>query len=422
MVLPAFLAGQQLAVGIELTWLGGREWQARACQLCRAGSTVTIEQQLSDLTDLPALVAALGPDPGPVALVLAGRGLVLRPLAGENVVPDAAQLAALLPGTNPADFYCQYLVGPAQTLVALVRRVPVQELLAAFAAAGLWVTAVQLGPLGLVEVLPYLPAEARRAALPAGPFLVQLTPDGLHLAGAGSPPASELPAHHYELGGEAVAAGQVLAYAAALALLTGAPGPARLAELPELHHQQAEWGQRRWFRRLRLGVPVGILGLLLANLLASQALLTHHNELQGAVGGNQQLLARVRAAQRVVGQQQAFLTATGWTQPSVNSLCADRLAATLPPGIQLLAIAINPMQEQPGQGSGAVPRFRPGVVAVKGQCASAQQFNTWLQRLTHQPWVRAVRDQNFAYDYAGGLGTFTFTLLLDKAPFTAEKS
>lgn len=420
MRLPSFLEAPQLAVGIELTWLGGGGWLARATQLRRAGAVVTVQQQLSGLADLPALVAALGDEPGPVALVLAGRGLVLRTLASHDAAPDAAQLAALLPGTTFADFYCQYTPGPGQTLVALVRRTPVQELLAALAEAGLWVVAVQLGPLGLAEVLPYLPATTSREALPAGPFLVQLSPDGQHLASAAPLPPTEPPAPPYELGGQAVPPEQVLAYAAALALLTGAPGPSRSAELPEVQQQQAEWQQRRWFRRLRLGVPMSILLLLLGNLLASQHLLARQDELGGAVGGNERLLAQVRAAQRTVSQQQAFLTATGWTRPSVNSLCADRLATTLPPGIQLLVVDINPAQELPGQGSGAAPRFRPDLATVKGQCASAQQFNTWLQRLTRQPWVRAVRDQNFAYDYAGGAGTFTFSLLYNGDAFTTN--
>jgi Tfp pilus assembly protein PilN len=160
-------------------------------------------------------------------------------------------------------------------------------------------------------------------------------------------------------------------------------------------------------------VPVGILALLLGNQLASQYLTARQDELSGVTGGT-----RVRAAQRTVGQQQAFLAATCWTRPSVNSLCADRLAATLPAGVQLLTVDINPAQELLGQGTGAAPHFCPGVVTVRGQCASAQQFNAWLQRLTRQPWVRAVRDQNFAYNYAGGLGTFT--LLLDEEALTID--
>jgi len=418
MGLTSLFSGAPAAVGIELTLLTATSWQARTCQLSRTGATVTIGQQHDNLTELPALVEALGLEPGPVALVLTGRGLLLRALptaSTDQAGPDVNQLAALLPGSKPADFYCQYAAGPEQTLVALVRRVPVEELLAAFAAAGLWVVAVSLGPLGFAAVVPYLPAADKKAPLPAGSYLLTLDPDGEQLASIAAPAAEELPGREYQLGGEAVTSAQVLAYAAALSLLAGdEPAVSSVAELPVVAHQRAEWAQRRWFYRLRLGVPVGILTLLLANLLAGQQLQARQDELAGAVGGNQLLLGRVRAAQQAAQQQQAFLSATGWTQPSVNSLCADRLAASLPTGVQLLTVDISPQQPLTGE-PGHRLHFRPDVVSVRGQCANAQQLNAWLQRLTRQPWVQAVREQNFAYDYAGGQGTFTFTLLLKPA-------
>jgi hypothetical protein len=411
-----------VAVGVELTWLTAGSWQARTCQLKRIGSTVTIGQQQAGLTELAALVQALGPEPGPVALVLTGRGLLLRsmPTSSANQEgPDTAQLAALLPGSKPADFYCQYATGPEQSLVALVRRAPVEELLNAFADAGLWVVAVSLGPLGFEEMLPYLPAAAKQSPLLAGAYALTVNPAEDKLTGITVPAAEELIAQVYQLGGEAIASTQVLAYAAALSLLAGdRPATSTGTELPRVTHQREEWTQRRWFYRLRLSVPVGILTLLLLNLLVGQHLQTKHDELAQAVGGNQQLLGRVRAAQQASQQQQAFLSATGWTQPSVNSLCADRLAASLPAGVQLLIVDISPQQALTGE-PGHRLHFRPDVVTIKGQCANAQHLNAWLQRLTRQPWVQAVRDQNFAYDYAGGLGTFTFTLLLKPAGLNA---
>jgi hypothetical protein len=422
MGLSSLFSGTPAAVGIELTWLTAGSWQARTCQLSRTGSTVTVGQQQVGLTDLPALVQALGPASGPVALVLTGRGLLLRSVPTSSAEPaglDTAQLAALLPGSKPVDFYCQYVAGPEQTLVALVRRAPVEELLTAFAAAGLWVVAVNLGPLGFEEVLPYLPVAAKQASLPAGPYSLTLDSTGDRLASVAVPVAEELVAEEYQLGGEDIASTQVLAYAAALSLLGGNESAINsVAELPLITYQRAEWAQRRWFHRLRLGVPVGILILLLGNLLIGQQLQASHDELDQAVGGNKQLLGKVRAAQQAAQQQQAFLSTTGWTQPSVNSLCADRLAASLPAGVQLLIVDISPQQPLTGE-PGHRLHFRPDVVTVKGQCANAQQFNTWLQRLTRQPWVQAVREQNFAYDYAGGLGTFTFTLLLKPAALDA---
>lgn len=401
--------------GVELVWQGANEWQASLCQLQRAGTTVTITRQQAGLPNVTTLAAALGPEPTPVALVLAGRGLLLRTVPTTNPdqqTLDAAQFAALLPGSNPADFYCQCAVGPEFTQVALVRRQAVEELVAAFHAAGLWVVDLSLGAFCLEGVLPYLtqhPSQSK--SVPAGPFCVTLSGTGNQLLSfvVQQPPIDEL---EYKVGEDVVTSSYILPYAAALNTLTNADGPT--LEVPAVQRLQLEWQQRRLFLRLRLGIPLGILALLLANLLLGQHLQARQDQLTDTVGGNQQQLTRVRVLQQAAQRQQGFLRATGWTHPSYNSLCADRLAASLPSGIQLLVADITPLQQGAGE-PGHRLSFRADVVMVRGQCRDAQQFNAWLQQLTTLPWVQAVRDQNFAYDYSGGMGTFTFTLLLNPA-------
>jgi Tfp pilus assembly protein PilN len=416
MSLSALFSPLRTVAGVELVWQGAGEWRASLCQLQRAGETVTITQQQTGLPDVAALAAALGPEPTPVALVLAGRGLLLRTMPTtkpDQQTLDAGQFAALLPGSNPDDFYCQCAVGPELTQVALVRRQAVEELIAAFHAAGLWVVDLSLGAFCLEGVLPYLTQRPPQSeSVPAGPFYVTLTAASNRLlAFAAQPPAAD-ELLDYKVGEEVVSSRDILPYAAALGALTGAAGPP--LEVPAVRLLQREWQQRGLFQRLRLGVSLGILALLLANLLLGQYLQARQDQLTTNVGGNQQQLARVRVLQQAAQRQQGFLAATGWTQPSYNSLCADRLAASLPPGIQLLVADITPLQQGAGE-PGHRLSFRADVVTVRGQCRNAQQFNGWLQQLTTLPWVKAVRDQNFAYDYSGGTGTFTFTLLLNPA-------
>ena len=421
MEISAIFSTMSAVTGIELVWLATGSWQATLCQLQRVGATVTIVHQ-SAVADLPALVQALGPDPVPVALLLAGRGLLFRSIPTVNADQHtlaAAQFAALLPGSNPADFYCQCAVSPELTQVALVRRQLVDELLVELQTAGLWVIDVTLGPFRLEGLLPYLSPIPAAAALPAGPFLVTLTPTRDKISTFITHSSGETEPLVYQVGEDSLSREQVLPYAAALRVLAE-PASSALNPLaiPLVRHQRAEWGQRRLFHGLRVGVPLGLLTLLLSNFLLNQHLQARQDELSSRIGGSQQLLDRVRSVQQTTKRQQDFLTATGWTQPSVNSLCADRLAASLPPGIQLLTADIVPLQQNPGE-PGHRLSFRPDVVLIKGQCYNAQQLNSWLQHLTTLPWVRAVRDQNFTYDYTGGTGIFTFTLLLNPAALRA---
>ena len=122
----------------------------------------------------------------------------------------------------------------------------------------------------------------------------------------------------------------------------------------------------------------------------------------------------MRQLQQTTSLKHAFLTTSGWAQPSWNALCADRLVASLPAGLELLNLDVNPPQD-PAAVAGRAVEFRHDVVTVHGQCHDAQRFNAWLQLVSKLPWVQAVRDQNFTYDYAGGIGTFTFTLVVKPA-------
>jgi hypothetical protein len=87
----------------------------------------------------------------------------------------------------------------------------------------------------------------------------------------------------------------------------------------------------------------------------------------------------------------------------------------VPAGVQLLALEISPSQATSGASASQRLTFRKDLVLVKGQCRDAQRLNLWLQKLSALQWVRAVRDQNFAYDFASGVGTFTFALEVNPA-------
>ncbi|HEX8656635.1 MAG TPA: hypothetical protein VF690_03840 [Hymenobacter sp.] len=158
-----------------------------------------------------------------------------------------------------------------------------------------------------------------------------------------------------------------------------------------------------------------MLVLLLVNFIVSQQLSTSRENLAVDVDQSREVVGRLQHLQQAATQQQNFLTATGWAQPSWNSLCADRLAASVPAGVQLLALEISPSQATSGASASQRLTFRKDLVLVKGQCRDAQRLNLWLQKLSALQWVRAVRDQNFAYDFASGVGTFTFALEVNPA-------
>lgn len=417
--MPLSLASTALhdVVGIALTFQTDGSWRADICALSRQRDVVVVLQQEQDLTSAEALAQALGPEPRAMALVLAGRGVLFRNLPGSLPASAAARaelLATALPGVNPTDFYIQYQPGERGTQVALVRRQLVDPLLAEWQAAGLWVVALRLGPYDFATLLPYLPAAAKQPVLTVGNFQVHLAAATDAIDSVDYNPAPVPVPGAYTLGKDVFSSAQVLPYAAGLAALVSPAATDVLPAVPPVQERRTEWGYRLLYLRLRLAVPVVILVLLLANFFTSQSLADEQSRLSDRLGNNEQLLEQVRKLQQTTGLKHQFLTSTGWAQPSWNSVCADRLAASMPSGLNLLDLTVAPPQT-----TGGVPErvsdFQPDLVSVKGQCRDSQQFNAWLQRITKLAWVRAVRDQNFTYDYATGVGTFTFTLVIKPA-------
>ena len=402
--------------GVALTFQADGTWVADYCRVHRRKALVTVTQQGEGLYTGAAMQQALGPEPAAVAMALAGRGVLLRtlPLVSEGQPAAYAEaLAAALPGVNLADFYIQYQPTSVGVQAALIRKTVVDELLTELQAVGLWVVTLSLGAASVAALLPYLPASMKQQPLRAGNFLLYPATDGAQFSRIDYQP-STTPADQvtYPVGNEQLSAAQLLPYSAALSALVGPVGGTEQGSaVPRADELAREWGYRRWFQRLRLAVPVAILVLLLGNFLASQQLTTERGHLTARLGNNQQLLEHVQELRQATALKHAFLTTSGWAQPSWNALCADRLAASLPAGLDLLSLEINPPQD-PAVAAGKPAAFRHDVVIVRGQCHDAQRFNAWLQVISKLPWVQAVRDQNFTYDYAGGVGVFTFTLVV----------
>lgn len=412
--------------GIQITLLPEGSWVAAYCGLRRSGAAVSVQGLASGLVSLAALRAALPESPTPVALVLTGRGILYRNLpAGQTpAIAPAEKIAAALPGAAVTDFYAQQcLVRPATgeeyERLSLVRKEIVDALLTELHQAGLWVVDLSLGPERMAVLLPYLLEHIGQSAIQVADFQLSADTSGVVTDFIVRSPDEPLPPP-LQIGADTIAPEAVLSYAAALScLLPGTDVEIGQLNVPAVAQGRSEWWNFQLYQVLRLGLPSLLLVVLVINFLLSQRFSTDQEDLTVDLTQSKAVLTRLKSLQQSVAQKQAFLSATGWAQPSWNSLCADRLAATVPPGVHLLSLEVSPpraTQSSSGTAASRNPTFRNGVVLVKGQCQDAQHLNIWLQKVSALRWVRTVRDQNFAYDYANNVGTFTFALDISPPP------
>lgn len=394
-----------------MTLLPEGQQQVSVCGLRRQGDTVLLEHHYVDLPSLAAVDALPLPAEAPVYLIVLGRGVLTKTVAASASPETAATIATVLPGATAADFYAQQLPGPDGQHWALIRRATVEPLLAALQQQGRYVVDAAWGPLCFAALLPYLPAET--ATYVASGYALIVQPPHVLAVQPAAPEFLSAVASPLRVGEQEVQPELLLPYAGALSLLTGVPPVACPAE--PIAHGRDEWQQRQRFRRNGLLVLAAFFTVLLLNFGLFTHLTARQQQLasQGVV--NQSALARLEALQQRVQQQQQFVTGAGWAAPTRHSVRADALAATVPAGLQLLTLDSTPLDAQQTTQQ-QHPVFLPGILRVKGQCREASVLNEWLQRVSRLPWVRAVRDQHFSYDYSAGTGTFTFTVHTAAAP------
>ncbi|MBO0360815.1 hypothetical protein J0X19_22840 [Hymenobacter sp. BT186] len=393
-------------VGVAVTLLPEARQQVDVCVLRRQGDRVVPEQQhagLSSLDDLAALDIA---ENIPVALVILGRGIVHKTFAPHAHVAteDSAVLAALLPGALATDFHIQQSTGSDYQHLALVRRSTLEALVGALQQQGRYVIAASLGPFAFEVLLPYLADEHEASYQVTGYTLATLNQQ---VTAVQAQPLDEAYAPGIQLGDETIATALLLPYAAALATLTGS-APATFSA-SSITQAREEWEQKQLFRLGGIAALAGFLLVLLLNFVAFSYLTSQNQALLSQGQVNRRTLSTLNDLQRSVTRKQEFLAGAGWLQSTRHSTRADQLGATVPAGLRLLTIdsePLNPVQTSQQQR----PVFDTGTVRVKGQCREAQVLNGWLQQVSALPWVQAVRDQNFTYDYSSGTGLFTFTI------------
>ncbi|MCB2411157.1 hypothetical protein [Hymenobacter lucidus] len=384
------------------------------CVLQRKNNLVSVLTQAPDLATVEDVLDRLGDASTPVALVITGRGLLLRQLPtdrGSATTTDQEWVTSLLPGASPADFYVQYLAGELGAHVALIRKAAAEQLLTQAQLRALLVIDLSLGPMRLQTLAPFMSLASGNSVLSVSGYDITFSQQGL--ASAVPSTVDDQDTDPVQLGAEELPAVMTLPYAAALHLLLGLPGNEVGADQVRLNYQ--EWQHRKIFPVGLWAVLLTLLVVLLANFLAFSYLSSQSQQLSAAASTDQVALRRLTQLRSVTGEQQAFLKSAGWLQATQASMYADQLALSLPPRLTLLTLDIYPYNARSSSMQQQVV-FVPGILLIKGKCEDAQALDTWLQRLNRLPWVKAVRDQNFNYDYAGRSGTFTFTIHLAEQP------
>lgn len=398
-------------LGLTVTLLPEGQHTLAGCILEQKSGTIIIEQQWPQLLKPDDLRALLKEENIPLVLALEGRG-ILHKATGEHIpVPhtDAEAVALILPTATASDFHVQRNEGYDRHYITIVRRETISSLtstLKEWLSVPCDVIAIEAGPFSLQELVPFLGPEWQEASPQIGHYAVTLQKGRIAQLESTS---ETRPSEKYPIGEDMLTPQLLLAYASALRVLLGSGASSLAPEL--LAEGRDQWQQKLLFRRRGIAIMSIFLGSLLVNFWLFLHLTAKNQALTARSNHYQKEIKTLETLRQTVQQQQKFLQTTGWLAPSRQSVYSDQLAATVPEGLQLTSMDLNPADEAASRLQQQAV-FIQNVISIEGKCREAQSLNLWLQALSRLPWVKHIQKQNFAYDYAAGIGTFSFTILL----------
>ncbi len=319
----------------------------------------------------------------PIHLSINGKGILHKLL---NTPHETQVVSQVLPNADPSDFYWQKSPAVDGTIISLIRKSQLGEILSKFAHQKLWVTRLSLGPFGIQKMMPAIPEQKKVVS-----FCHTLFFD--HNKALSNWEENDMAAsHQIQLGDETLDSFLLPAYAAAFLGLTN--GVASIAEPVQNNHK--EYQQYRIFNIAKRGIAIFFLGLLLANTFAYFYFKNKDQAARSALLSVDHQLTTIDTLKSQIAQQRDLLQSTSVQQNTCTSYYADQIAAFLPSGIQLELLDIFPPKDKKvNRRKNQLVKYDKQSISIKGTCENSQIYNKWLKDLQELDWVKHTKHINY---------------------------
>ncbi len=356
-----------------------------------------------NLSSVEALAGVLENKKLPIFLSLNVRGILHKLVPGTEHREDEL-LEAVLPNAEESEFWLQQQSGAEGTWASLVRRDAVQQVLDEFANQSLWVTQLMLGPFTVSPLWSFLDSKEDIAT---SAYHLDFDLHGQIQALRRAPADAEWTSIRVEE--EVIPSDLLPAFGGAFMGLIDAPNT---LAIPRVAESKEEFFQWRIFQAGGWALLLGLLGILVINTFFYYQYKDSNQELSSQVlyAGNQ--LQRLDSLRAQVGRQENFMKQTSLNQNSKTSFYADRIAATLPKGLQLSELEIFPLLGRlRDYREDQMVRYQKDRIRIRGLCKSSLTYNEWLASLEKLDWVDRAEHLEYQ-DLSSTLSSFELQLFI----------
>lgn len=341
---------------------------------------------------------------GPVALTLTGKGILIKKTARLDLVSDAS-LQHLFPQLKLTEFYVQHFPAGAHSFIAIVRREIADGLIFSFKALGIDILMLSLGAFVVDQVIPQLNAYTGSLCFDGHQVVINEEKDW------------EEYSYHPELKTafpikvdiEVMPEEFLLAYATAFQLILNEQLDLIEVDAPEISGNLQELSAKLKFTKYGGLMLVCFLLLLMINFLLLSSYNSSNQELSNKAGQKSYIFENRQKLEDAVKDKENLVLKLGWNKGYRYAYLCDQIGQTLPKGIKLSELQINPLYSAT-VGMLKDVQLEVGNMRIKGQTNSVYAVNEWIDVLKGKSWVKDVQLEKYTADDQKQVQVFTIQL------------
>jgi Tfp pilus assembly protein PilN len=332
----------------------------------------------------------------PVVLCITGKGVITREVDLGQDQSKLDLLKQLFPNAKGLDFYTSLTKLEAQKgFINVIRKEQADKIIQSFVKENYDVIDVKIGSSSIFSL--------KRA--------IKLLPDELstlnHQFNFSNQKITHIITEPQELiiGDKEINSFSLTALSAGFSFLVEQMGE-YAGDIPLISELATGFKYKQKVKVVGMSMLLVFFTVLLMNYFVFDHYNSKYNGLSSELTEYQGFLVSYTNLKEELAEKKELLQETGMSESSKASFYIDRIAASVPKGIQIESLETNPMLRKK-TGDKQI-KFNIGVITVSGTSKKSTVFNDWLKSITELDWVEKV--EKFTYnkteDKQNGLAEF----------------
>ncbi|HEY1872067.1 MAG TPA: hypothetical protein VGG71_13480 [Chitinophagaceae bacterium] len=344
----------------------------------------------------------------PIALTLAGRGVLVKKYPHEENIPNPIE--RILPTANPDEFYSDILQTPEISFISVVRKDLADGIIEKFTSKGFRILSISLG----VRDMQYLDGLINfdnNFTVNTNCYQIKYSQDGQITDVINNPVIiNDIDKKEYNIGDQYAWSQTIFPFASATRLLTEGTGGLDTISNNKILVARHSYNQFRWYRSASWVFLIGIFSILLVNFLFYSYYFNKNN----AMRVEQNLLhERMERSNFLIGQiskKEDFIQSVGWNKPARLSFYADRIASVVPDSLLLTQMKIYPLNTWDIYESSPLS-FKNDTILLTGSCSDPATLNQFTGDLKSINLFRNVTVKNYLLNHDTKNAVFNIELI-----------